>query len=93
MLSNNIRLVGASFGPIANLCLQDGLVRIGGHGFNLLPVLATLINIISGFIYAKRQPRSARIQLYLMAAVFLPCFINHLPDLFFTGRSTICSRS
>ena len=70
MLSNNIRLVGASFGPIANLCLQDGLVRIGGHGFNLLPVLMTLINIISGFIYAKRQPRSARIQLYLMAAVF-----------------------
>ena len=64
-------LKGASFGPIADLGLQDGLIHIAGHHVNLLPVLMTAINIVSGYIYTRDMPLKSKIQLYGMALVFL----------------------
>ena len=71
MLSSNSALDGSPFGPISDLGLEDGLLAAGPFTVNLLPVLMTLINILSGYIYARRQPIKVRLQLYLMAAVFL----------------------
>lgn len=70
-LSNLDVLNGVSFGPIADLSRPDGLIRLGTITVNLLPVLMTLINIISSTLYLKGFPLKTKIQLYGMAAVFL----------------------
>lgn len=64
-------LNGVSFGPIKDLANPDGLIVIGALTINLLPVLMTLINIISGVIYTKGLPIKTKIQLYGVAVVFL----------------------
>ncbi len=70
-LSNLTILDGVSLGPIANLGAPDGLIRIGGLTLNLLPILMTLINVISSYIYLKGFPLKTKIQLYAMALFFL----------------------
>ena len=62
---------GVSFGPIADLGKPDALLTIASLSINILPVLMTLINIISGAIYTKGMPFKSRLQLYAMALVFL----------------------
>lgn len=64
-------LQGAAFGPIRDLGAPDGLVRIGGVSLNLLPVIMTLVNVVSGMIYTRGMPLKSKIQLFGMAAVFL----------------------
>lgn len=64
-------LNGVSFGPIVNLGAPDGLLVIGGVAINLLPILMTLINVISSALYLKGFPLKTKIQLYGMAAFFL----------------------
>lgn len=64
-------LQGVSFGPIKNLGAPDGMLVIGGIAINVLPILMTLINIVSGIIYTKGSPLKAKIQLYGMALIFL----------------------
>lgn len=64
-------LSGEPFGPIKDLGAPDGLLVIGGISINLLPVLMTLINVISSAIYLKGFPLKTKLQLYGMAAFFL----------------------
>ena len=64
-------LMGVSFGPIADLGAPDGIIVIGGLSINLLPILMTVINIISGAIYTKGAPLKTKLQLWAMALVFL----------------------
>ncbi|MBQ9900887.1 MAG: membrane protein insertase YidC [Clostridia bacterium] len=64
-------LSGASFGPIRDLGQPDGLLHFGSHPVNLLPVLMTFINIVSGYIYTKGMPLKSKLQLYGMALIFL----------------------
>lgn len=64
-------LQGASFGPIANLGAEDALFHIGAFPVNILPILMTVINIVSGMIYTKGHPIKQKLQLYGMALVFL----------------------
>ena len=64
-------LIGSSFGPISDLSHPDRLLSISGHTFNLLPILMTLINIISGVIYTRGMPLKSKMQLYGMALIFL----------------------
>ena len=64
-------LNGVSFGPIADLGSPDGLIVIGGFAINLLPVLMTLINVISSAIYLKGFPLKTKLQLYGIALFFL----------------------
>ena len=63
--------IGASFGPIADLSQPDRLLPVAGHHINLLPILMTLINIVSGVIYTRGMPLKSKIQLYGMALIFL----------------------
>ena len=82
-LSNAAVLQNISFGPIANLGAPDGLLVIGGIAINLLPVLMTLINVISSAIYLKGFPLKTKIQLYAMAAFFLVFLYNSPSGLVF----------
>ncbi|MBR6650069.1 MAG: YidC/Oxa1 family membrane protein insertase [Clostridia bacterium] len=64
-------LNGVSLGPIKDLGAPDGLIVIGGIAINLLPILMTLVNVISSAMYLKGFPLKTKIQLYAMAGFFL----------------------
>mgnify|MGYP003303304051 CR=1 FL=1 len=70
-LSNLADLQGATLGPIKDLSTPDGLIVIGGFAINLLPILMTLINVISSAIYLKGFPVKTKVQIYGMALFFL----------------------
>ena len=70
-LSSLETIKGVSLGPIADLGAPDALLSIGGMSINLLPILMTLVNIISSAIYLKGFPLKTKIQLYGMAIFFL----------------------
>ena len=70
-LSNASALNGASLGPIADLGAPDGLIVIGSLTLNALPIIMTLVNVISSAIYLKGFPLKTKIQLYGMALFFL----------------------
>ena len=71
MLHNNTFLQGKSFGPIADLGSPDALLTIGGAAINVLPFIMTAINLISAAVYANKMPMKSKIQLWVMAALFL----------------------
>ena len=70
-LSSLPLLNGTPFFIIKDLSLPDALISISGHSFNILPVLMTLINLISGYIYTKGLPLKDKAQVYIIALVFL----------------------
>ena len=69
-------LHGSSFGPIQDLGYPDGLLTIGGMSVNLLPILMTVINIISASIYMKGMPLKNKVQTYGLALIFLIFLYN-----------------
>ena len=75
-LSNLKLLRGVSFGPIHDLGAPDQMIVLFGIGINVLPILMTLINFISGYIYTKDMPLKSKVQLYAMALVFLVLLYN-----------------
>ncbi len=64
-------LSGATLGPIADLGAPDGLLTLFGFQINLLPVIMTLVNIVSSALYLKGFPLKTKLQLYGMALFFL----------------------
>ncbi len=70
-LSHLPLLEGQTLGPIKDLLAPDGLLTAGGVTINVLPILMTVINIISSEIYMKGQPFKSKIILYLSALIFL----------------------
>ena len=70
-LSGLQELQGVSFGPIANLGAPDEMLQIGGLAINVLPILMSVMNILSGAVYGKDLPLKSKIQMYGIAAVFL----------------------
>ena len=70
-LSHLTVLKGISFGPISDLGAPDALLTICGITINILPILMTLINIVSGAIYAKGSSVKIKVQLYGTALIFL----------------------
>ena len=83
MLSGCTFLTGAAAGPVKDLSAPDGLLVIGGLAVNVLPILMTLINIISGVIYGRGLPLKSKMQMYLIAAVFLVFLYNSPSGLVF----------
>jgi len=67
---------GVSFLFITNLGAPDALLSVGNIKINILPILMTLINIISGIIYAKDFPIKDKLQLYVISALFLVLLYN-----------------
>lgn len=70
-LSHLQTLKGVSFGPIADLGAPDALITIGTMSINLLPILMTLINVVSAAIYMKGFPLKSKVQMYGVALIFL----------------------
>lgn len=70
-LSNLSVLDGQSFLFITDLGQPDHLIPIGPYRVNILPILMTAINIVSGAIYTKGFPLRDKIQLYGIAGLFL----------------------
>ncbi len=70
-LSNLADLQGTPLGPIKDLGAPDGLIVIGGVAINFLPILMTLVNVISSAIYLKGFPLKTKVQIYGMALFFL----------------------
>ncbi len=69
---NSLHLLqGAAMGPIQDLSLPDQLLKLGGISLNLLPFLMTAVNLLSASLYTKGAPLRTKIQLVLMALVFL----------------------
>lgn len=68
---SNVNIQGASFLFLPNLAEADHLLRVGGYALNLMPILMTLINFVSGAIYTKGFPLKDKLQLYILALVFL----------------------
>ena len=71
LLSGMQSLKGMPFGFIADLGKEDATFMIGSFPVNVLPVLMTLINVVTGIIYTKGHPLKSKIQVYGLAAVFL----------------------
>ncbi len=79
-LSHSTALQGASFAFLSDLGAADALISftLGSHNviINVLPVLMTLINFVSGAIYLKNAPLKEKVQLYALALVFLVILYN-----------------
>ncbi len=70
-LSHYAPLHGASFWIFSNLAKPDALLSVAGFDINVLPVLMTVINIFSALVYTNRLSMRDKIQLYVMAGLFL----------------------
>lgn len=70
-LSGLSALQGVPFGIISDLSKPDGLLPLFGLRINVLPILMTAINIVSGAIYTKGLHFRDKLQLYGMAGLFL----------------------
>lgn len=80
-LSHNTTLTGASWWIFKDLGSPDSLLRIpfGGersYSINVLPILMTIINFVSGAIYLKNTPLKEKVQIYGLAIVFLFLLYN-----------------
>ena len=73
----------ASLGPIADLSAPDAMLVIGGLAINVLPILMTAINLISSAIYTKGASTRSKVQLYVMAGLFLVLLYNSPSGLVF----------
>ena len=69
-------LNGYSFIGISDLAIPDGLLKIGAVHINLLPVIMTIINILSSIVYTKGFTLKEKLQLYGMSALFLVLLYN-----------------
>lgn len=70
-LSNLNLLNGTSFLCIQDLGSPDALLKIGALTVNVLPILMTLINCIATVIYTWGTPIKDKIQIYVLAVLFL----------------------
>lgn len=67
---------GVPFLFINDLGKPDSMFSIGTFTVNILPILMTLINLVSSYIYTKDQDLRTKVQTYLLAAVFLVFLYN-----------------
>lgn len=79
-LSNCTLLEGVSIYGIPDLSRPDGLITIGNTTINILPILMTLTNLISAFIYTRKDtPLKEKLQIYILALIFL-LLLYHSPS-------------
>ncbi len=70
-LSNLEMMKESSFLFLDNLGAPDGMMVLGEISMNILPILMTLINIISGLIYTEGKDYREMIKIIGLAIVFL----------------------
>ena len=75
-LSHLESLKGVSFLFIRDMGSPDALFSVGSFSINILPILMTIINCVSGAIYSRGHPAREKVQIYAMAAIFLVLLYN-----------------
>ena len=75
-LSQLSSLSGSSFFFIRDLGSPDAFFSVKGFAINILPIAMTLINIIAGAIYTHGFKLKDKLQIYIMALVFLVLLYN-----------------
>ncbi len=75
-LSNLDLLNGVSFGFIKNLAAPDAMLNVGGMTVNVLPIIMTVVNLVSTYLFTKGFPVKTKIQLNAMALFFLVFLYN-----------------
>lgn len=75
-LSHNPDFYNVSSGALKNLSQPDQLIKIGSMHFNALPILMTVINLLSGFIYSKNLMGKDKLQVVIVALVFFVLLYN-----------------
>lgn len=75
-IANLKDLKNASFLFVKDLSVSDAAFHIGSFPVNVLPILMTVISVVSGAVYAKGLAAKDKLQLYGMAAVFLLLLYN-----------------
>tara|TARA_B100001094_G_scaffold333302_1_gene410494 strand:+ start:614 stop:2911 length:2298 start_codon:yes stop_codon:yes gene_type:complete len=71
LLTQVMPLYGQAFGRIADLSASDGLFHLGTWSIHVLPILMTLISLLSVFFYTKATSQSEKAQLYGISLFFL----------------------
>lgn len=71
LLNNYEDLQKISFLIFSDLSQADGVLEIAGNKINVMPIVMTVINLLSAFVYTKGFSKNELIQLYLIAFVFL----------------------
>ena len=69
-------LNGVSFGFIKDLSIPDNAFIVAGFKINVLPILMTIINIISAIIYTKTNKIKDNIQIWITPLIFLVLLYN-----------------
>jgi YidC/Oxa1 family membrane protein insertase len=75
-LSHTPALQGVSFLAISDLGAADELITLNSAAINVLPIVMTVINIISSLVYTKDFQLREKIQLWVFALVFLLLLYN-----------------
>lgn len=70
-LSHFEPLQGVAFMGLTDLSKPDEMFHIGNFAINVMPILMTVINLVSALVYTQNMSRKDKIQLYGMAALFL----------------------
>ena len=70
-LSGVQQLSGTSFWMIDDLGRPDKMLQVGGFAINVLPIVMTVINLISCAIFTSGSSLKSKIQMYVMACFFL----------------------
>lgn len=69
-------LDGKSWGPVNNLIEPDSMISVAGITINVLPIIMTLINLVSGYVYSKNLMLRQKIQIFVTALIFLVLLYN-----------------
>lgn len=64
-------LKGVGLGPIKDLGAPDALLTVAGITINAMPIIMTLLNVVSAYIFTRDFPLKTKIQLQGMALFFL----------------------
>ncbi len=75
-LNNLESLKLTSYYFIEDLSKPDALLSVGGFSINILPILMTVINLLSLFVYSKKLTKKEIAQLSGMATLFLLLLYN-----------------
>ena len=70
-LSSYAPLAGASFCFLHDLSKPDAIMSLAGFDINVLPIVMTLVNAVSGLVYTNRLSTRDKVQSYVLAALFL----------------------
>lgn len=71
LLSKYTGLKGESFLFITDLGLVDSMIGLGSFRINIMPIIMTIFNLLSSFVYTKDLTKSEKYKLLLMSLVFL----------------------